>query len=358
MTAIRILFVEDDAPYARLMRERLSAQRELDIVATAGSLAAAITAARDHAPEVVMLDLGLPDSDGIATVEAFHAVHPRLPLVVLSGQDSVELAVEAMRHGAQEYLVKGPEDATLLPRVSRLAIERKRLQDLEQLLVGVVSHDLRGPLQTIALSCELILAEVRGSTKTWVNRALTAVRRANGLVDDLLDATRVRLGGLLPIERAPVDLVRVVEQATDDHRARQPNRLIGLEAPATLIAACDAKRISQVVNNLIGNAIQHSPASSMVRISLRSLGDGASEISVHNHGPAIPEHLKARIFEPFERVETASTNHSIGLGLYIVHEIVEAHDGTIAVESTADHGTTFRVQLPAGRAEPADGGGA
>jgi len=356
MTAIRILLVEDDAPYARLMRERLRAQSELEVVAIAESLAAAITAAHDHAPQVVMLDLGLPDSEDIQTVEAFHAAHPRLPLVVLSGQDSVELAVEAMRHGAQEYLVKGPEDAALLPRVSRLAIERKRLQDLEQLLVGVVSHDLRGPLQTIALSCELVLAEVRGPTRTWVNRALTAVRRANGLVDDLLDATRVRLGGPLPIERAPVDLVRLVEQVTDDHRARQPSRVIGLEAPATLVTACDAKRISQVVNNLLGNAIQHSPASSTVRVRVGSLGDGESEIAVHNLGPAIPEQLRDRIFEPLERVEVVSTNHSIGLGLYIVHEIVEAHGGTIAVESTADQGTTFRVRLPAGAGAGTAGG--
>jgi signal transduction histidine kinase len=346
---IRILLVEDDAPYARLMRERLRDQLEVAIAGVSASLAAAIGDAAAVDPQVVLLDLALPDSEGIATVDAFHAAHPRLPLVVLSGQDSVDVAVEAMRHGAQDYLVKGPADATLVPRIARLAIERKRLQDVEQMLVGVVSHDLRGPLQTIALSCELVLAESQGPSRTWVNRALTAVRRANRLVDDLLDATRARLGGLLPIERAPVDLVRLVEQATDEHRGRAADRVIGLEAPATLVASCDANRISQVVNNLVGNAIQHSPASSIVRVVVRAIADRGAEIAVHNLGPAIPEELRSRIFEPLERVEITSTNHSIGLGLYIVHEIVHAHGGTITVESTPADGTTFRVWLPAAR---------
>jgi signal transduction histidine kinase len=348
MTPIRILLVEDDVPYARLMRERLREQPELDMVATAETLAEAIAAARTHAPQVVMLDLGLPDSEGIETVDAFHEAHPRVPLVVLSGQDSVEIAVEAMRHGAQEYLVKGHADATLLPRIARLAIERKRLQDVEQLLVGVVSHDLRGPLQTIALSCDLLLPGAQGPARAWVTRSLAAVRRANGLVNDLLDATRARLGGLLPIERAPVDLARLVEQAIEDHRARSAGHTIRLEAPATLVASCDGKRISQVINNLLGNAVQHSPPGSTVRVVLHGDARQGIELSVHNFGLPIPDELRSRIFEPLERAELASTNHSIGLGLYIVHEIVQAHGGTISVESTAGTGTTFRVQLPAG----------
>jgi signal transduction histidine kinase len=357
MTPIRILLVEDSAPYARLMRERLRDQTELEIVATSESLAAAIDAVRSHAPHVAVLDLGLPDSEGVATVDAFHAAHPRLPLVVLSGQDSVDVAVEAMRHGAQEYLVKGSDDATLLTRIARLAIERKRLADAEQLLVGVVSHDLRGPLQTIVLSCELLMAEIQDPARLWVMRALAAVRRANGLVDDLLDATRARLGGLLPIDRAPVDLSRLIEHATEDQRARARDRVIEAVLPATLIVNCDGKRMAQVINNLLGNAVQHSPSGSTVRIVLRADGGDASgdrrgcEISVHNTGPAIPKDLRAKIFEPLERI-SANTNHSIGLGLYIVHQIVHAHRGAITVESTAADGTTFRVWLPAA---PANG---
>jgi phosphoserine phosphatase RsbU/P len=344
VTPIRILLVEDDAAYIRLVRERLRGQAELEIVATAATLAEAIGAVTASAPQVVLLDLGLPDSEGIATVDEFHAAHPRLPLVVLSGQDSIDVAVEAMRHGAQEYLVKGLADASLLPRIARLAIERKRLQDVEQMLVGVVSHDLREPLQTIALSCELLLAETQGPAKSWVTRALGAAHRANGLVDDLLDATRARLGGLLPINRETVDLARVVRQATENQRAA--GRTITLDCPPTLITSCDGKRIAQVINNLLGNAVQHSPPNSTIRVRLRAGHHGTNEITVHNEGPPIPEELRSRLFEPLERAESTSTNHSIGLGLYIVHQIVVSHGGTIDVESTADSGTTFRVRLP------------
>jgi len=190
------------------------------------------------------------------------------------------------------------------------------------------------------------LIEAPGLTTPWITLALAAVHRANGLVDDLLDATRARLGGLLPIDRAPVDLARLAEQATEEHRARDTGHTIVLEAPAVQIASCDAKRISQVINNLIGNAVQHSTAGSTVRVTLRSHGDRSHEISVHNVGPPIPEGLRTRMFEPLERAGLTSTNHSIGLGLYIVHEIVQAHGGTITVDSTHDDGTTFRVLLP------------
>jgi signal transduction histidine kinase len=119
-----------------------------------------------------------------------------------------------------------------------------------------------------------------------------------------------------------------------------------------------------VINNLLGNAIQHSPPGSTVRVALRadalalahesdaSGTPSGHELSVHNPGPAIPYDLKARIFEPLERaaLSSAGANHSIGLGLYIVHHIVQAHEGTITVESTDADGTTFRVWLPAASA--------
>jgi sigma-B regulation protein RsbU (phosphoserine phosphatase) len=358
---LRILLVEDDPAYARLVHEHVRAPQlasELALVATASSLREAIACAGDHALDVVFLDLGLADSEGVATIAAFRAAHPRLPVVVLSGLDDIEVALEAMRDGAQEYLVKGQVENQLFPRAARSAIERKRLQELEQLLIGVVSHDLRGPLQTVTLNCELAIEEAaRAATPLTprVDRALAAARRALGLVNDLLDATRARLGGPLPIERTPTDLVplcgHVVQEVagTADASARD----IRFDVPAALVARVDGPRIAQVIGNLLGNAVQHGAARSPITVWLReggTSGDGPPagqlELGVHNTGAPIPDELRGKLFEPLERSQIASRHHSIGLGLYIVHEIVKAHGGTIDVISTTGAGTTFRVRLP------------
>lgn len=340
---LRVLLVEDDDAYARLVRELLRDQHEVALVATASTLVDGIAAAQQHHPDVVLLDLGLPDSEGVATIAAFHQAHARVPIVVLSGLDSIAVTLDAMRFGAQEYLVKGQGEAHLLPRVCHAAIERKRLQEVEQLLVGVVSHDLRGPLQTIALTCELLAHEVGDASKPKVARALSAARRAEGLVNDLLDATSARLGGLLPIQAVEIDLVPLVEGIVTE-RAQVAQREIALTAPTSLIIRADERRIAQVVANLVANATQHSPRGTTVEVALAR---GAEvSIVVANAGGPIPPALLERLFEPLERAQAPNESHSIGLGLYIVHEIVKAHGGSIAVASTAGR-TQFTVTLPA-----------
>jgi signal transduction histidine kinase len=356
MKPIRVLLVEDDGPHARLIAERLRDVPELELVATCEALAEAIARARELGPrglDAVLLDLGLPDSEGGDTVRAFHVAAPRLPIVVLSGLRDVGTAIEAMRHGAQDYLVKSAGDAAELSRALRLAIERKRLQDVEQMLVGVVSHDLRGPLQTIVLGCDMLLGEQPGSRHAAVIRR--AALRATTLVNDLLDATRARLAGVLPIEMSDLDLVTVIEQVVEDARLAHPRRSIelALELGERVSARGDGKRIAQVVQNLLGNALQHSPPASAVRVSLTRRPQWF-ELVIHNHGAPIPEALRQHMFEPLERASgDRDAQHSIGLGLYIVSEIVRAHGGVIQVDSDGQRGTTFSVRLPALPSSPA-----
>jgi signal transduction histidine kinase len=275
-----------------------------------------------------------------------------LPIVVLSGLDDVHRALEAMRHGAQEYIVKGPGSAELLPRALSYATERKRLQDVEQLLVGVVSHDLRGPLQTIALSFEALERSAAGETeRRLIQRGRRAVARATALVHDLLDATRARLAGVLPIETDHVDIGRIALQVVEDHRENHPDRTIHVDLAGASETLADGKRIAQMVGNLLGNALQHSPPATPVGVSVKS-ADSDYEIAVHNEG-VIPPNLLQRIFEPLERSQSAagSGSHSVGLGLFIVSEIVKAHGGRVTVESELGAGTTFRVRIPIGPSE-------
>jgi signal transduction histidine kinase len=205
----------------------------------------------------------------------------------------------------------------------------------------VVSHDLRGPLQTIVLSCDLLRRDQSSPRIDAIHRAAI---RATALVNDLLDATRARLAGILSVEIVECDLVEVIREALDETRVLYPNRTLDAQLPASAVAQADPRRIAQLVTNLVGNAVQHSAATSPVRITLAQR-DGGHELSVHNAG-TIPSVVRQRMFEPLERDGDEGTGHNIGLGLYIVSEIVRAHGGAISVDSDPGRGTTFSVHLP------------
>lgn len=349
MTALRALLVEDEPAFARLVRERLVGNDDLTIVVVAETLEAAIDSARSEGTrlDLAIVDLALPDSEGVTTIAEFHRAFPRLPLVVLSGQRDVSVALEAMRHGAQDYILKSAASADALARAAKLAVERKRLQDTEQMLVGVVSHDLRGPLQTIHLACEVLLATAQPQQVGALQRAQRAARRATTLVNDLLDATRARLAGILPLDVASVDVGKIIEHVVDEYRELHPGRTFDVDVSGATFAVADGKRLSQVVGNLLGNAIQHSPSSSKVAVSVRG-DDSSIALAIENAGKPISAELRARIFEPLERAEAAKSEptHSIGLGLFIVREIVRAHGGTIDVTSSDNGLTRFSVWLP------------
>lgn len=348
MTDLQILLVEDDAAHARLIIERVREAPGVRIVEICETLGEAVELLKQRtigAFDAVLLDLGLPDSDGIDSVRGVHAAAPRLPIVVLSGHGEVSVAIEAMRHGAQDYIVKGSADALQLARVLRLACERKRMQDTEQMLIGVVSHDLRGPLQTIVLGCELMMKD--GIDSRHVLTIRRAALRSTALVNDLLDATRARLAGVLPVELNDIDLAAIVGQVIEDTRMLYPSRAIESDLPPHAQVQADAQRMIQLAQNLIVNAVQHSPAASPVRVSLRRDSE-LLELRVHNDGTPIPEHLKAHIFEPLERAPGSRVG-GVGLGLYIASEIARAHGGAIDVDSQLASGTTFTVRLPTSR---------
>jgi signal transduction histidine kinase len=326
---MKLLLIEDDRALARLLAEQLKVDASLELTAIAETLADGIAKAQElgAAVDVVILDLNLPDSEGVDTVAAFNRACPRLPVVVLSGERDVHTAVETTRNGAQDYIVKGTIDAESLRRSAEVALERKRLIDIEQMLVGVVSHDLRTPLHTVTLGCELLLS--RGSAdETVLKRMQSATRKAEALVNDLLDATRLRRGGSLALAVDDLDLKALVETAVDEHRMLHPTRHIDCARTEAVILKADGRRLGQVVQNLLGNALQHSPPNSSIALGLER-GLDRAVLVVHNENNAA---------EP--------PPSGLGLGLFIVDAIVKAHGGTILHESTPRDGTTVRVSLP------------
>lgn len=225
----------------------------------------------------------------------------------------------------------------------------KRRSEFERYLVGIVSHDLRNPLNAILLSGGTLQKREDLDPKATraVTRILSSADRASRMIRDLLDFTRVRLGGEIPIVPSKVDVPELVRAGIDELEAANPARKIIVTHEGDREAVCDPDRIGQVLQNLTQNAINFSPEGSPVSVSTR--GDAQKiTLTVHNQGEPIPSDQLGRIFEPLQRatLDVDRTGRSIGLGLYIVRNIVKAHHGGVDVKSSAVEGTTFTIRLP------------
>ena len=239
-------------------------------------------------------------------------------------------------------------DQSLAESVSRYTqdIDRSR-----EMFVAILGHDLRTPLGAVTMASQFMLdtGELVEPHLTLTTRVQRSARRMNQMVGDLLDFTLGRLGSGVPIVRADMDLGIVVRQAIDETMAAVPESNVQLTASGNLRGAWDSGRLSQLVTNLVGNAVQHGAPRTMVGVTL--IGEDADVIlRVHNYGAAIPPSELNGIFSPFKRFKggAAPTRDAgnLGLGLYIAERIVTAHDGTIDVRSSAEAGTLFSVRLP------------
>ncbi|MET0339516.1 MAG: PAS domain-containing sensor histidine kinase [Polyangiales bacterium] len=237
-------------------------------------------------------------------------------------------------------------DVTIERRAEAL---KRRQGEFEQQLIGIVSHDLRNPLNVILLSSSRMARSENlgeGNLKNCM-RIQTAAERATRMVRDLLDFTQARVGGGIQIEPRSCDLAQVVSTVVDEVEAAYPERMLDLVHEGTVRGHWDAERLVQVVQNLLTNALKYSPESSIVSVRIGREA-GRASLTIHNTGPSIPEAKLPSLFEPMQRAVSGvdRATRSVGLGLYIVKHIVEAHGGTVQVRSSDADGTTFTVRLP------------
>jgi signal transduction histidine kinase len=234
------------------------------------------------------------------------------------------------------------------------AMERTHLDEIgafREQLIGIVGHDLRNPLNTIVMGSQLLLLrEDLGETETVVVRRITnSAMQAARLIDQLLDLTRSRLGGGIPIDPTRFDLTDVCRQVIGETELTYPDRPLHLDMRGDLTGVWDRDRMYQVLANLVGNAVHHGEPRSSIELRI----DGTETevvIEVTNRGVPIPPETLPSIFDAFRRGRTdqPSRTEGLGLGLFIAKQIVRAHEGSIAVTSSAGDGTTFQVRLPRG----------
>jgi PAS domain S-box-containing protein len=227
--------------------------------------------------------------------------------------------------------------------------ELKEEARFRERFIGILGHDLRTPLHAIALSArELGRRGLPVLHQKLLQRIESSAARMGNMISDILDLTRARLSGRIPLHLSSTSLPLVCQQVVEEMKAVYPERTLLLDFEGTCEGVWDWERLAQVVSNLVGNALEHTPLDTPVRVRCREEGAAWRVLEISNSGPPIANHLLATLFDPFRQAGPARTGRGsgLGLGLYIVHQLVLAHQGVVSVHSTGEQGTTFTVRLP------------
>jgi PAS domain S-box-containing protein len=247
------------------------------------------------------------------------------------------------------------ETARRLAAEQAARAEAEKAETFQRDLLAIVGHDLRNCLSVVLTAAEMNRLHARDEkVRERAARVVGTAKRMREIIRSLVDYTLLQRAGL-PIDlRDGADFHLVCEQVLQEFRLLYPQRRVVYEADGSPLGKWDASRLEQVVQNLVGNALKYSPPGSPVSVSWRRDGDeltGDLVFTVHNEGAPIAAELLPHVFEPYRSGgQGAGHAESMGLGLYIVREIVRAHGGEVSATSDVEHGTSFVVRLPA---EPA-----
>jgi len=264
------------------------------------------------------------------------AANEQLVLSVLRAEDEAEKALEGQRRAEIE--------------AEALSVRTEQLRataEFRERMIGIIGHDLRTPLSSISLSAGRLLKQGRlneGDSRL-ADRILRSGVRMERMIGQLVDFTRARLGGGFELRLTPTDMGEVCGNVVEELRIASSVEL-ELTTDGDVHGTWDGDRLEELVSNLAGNAIDYATPGTVVTIAIVGTAD-AVRISVGNQGPAIPADVLPEIFTAFRRAHPDASTRSghLGLGLYIAHEIVRAHGGTLEARS-CDGSTTFTARLP------------
>lgn len=309
-----------------------------------------------HEVALAFLDVQMPNMDGFELAELMRGSErtKHVPIIfVTAGASDPHRVFKGYESGAVDFLFK-PVDPHILKSKADVFFDLYRQRRdlatslrLNEMFVGILGHDLRTPLSTMINGARVLQAEVGSSqaSQRTLQRMMAAGERMAGMLTQMLDLTRARLGSGVVGTKQHVDVVALVRNAVEELRASYPARELVLESTGNLAVVGDTDRLFQVMSNLITNAFSHGADATPVRIS--SSGDEREVIVCVHNGGVIPPDLLPNIFDPFRSSRnTSSRTSGLGLGLYISKQILLGHGGALEVESDELKGTLFTVRLP------------
>ena len=359
-TIPKVLLVDDHADNLTVLEAVLRSDDLYLMKAQSGQEALEIVLAYEIA--LALIDVQMPEMDGFELVRLMRGTERgrRVPILFITASShSPQRLFNGYSLGAVDFIYKPVEPHILRTKVDVFVqLQRQRQQIAEQLeqqrqilrlnelLSATIAHDLRNPLQTIAAGAGLVLQKPddEGLVRSTAGLIRTSCARMTRLIADLLDFSNARLTGSLPVNTKQASLMEITKNVVTEHEMADEAASISITAIGNLDGTWDEARLSQALSNLIGNALDHGDRDEPVTVMLN--GSDPDEIvwTVHNKGH-IPESVLPYVFDPFRSFHSKATS-GLGLGLYIVSQIVKSHGGTVRVDSSTTYGTHFTVKQP------------
>lgn len=387
-----VLLVEDNPGDAYLIQDQFkTAKTYVYHLTHVEYLVRAISALSQSSFDVILLDLSLPDSQGLETLKTIKEYSLEIPIVILSGINDEKLAIQAVKQGAQDYLVKGQVRDETLVNSLRYAIERKHIEEqlkkktvqlelLNQELEAfsyMVSHDLRNPLTVVKGMSRLLkqkydLKDIDGREKLYVDRISEAASRMEQVIKDLLVLSKVKQEDLVI---SPVNVSDLARKIVKQLQQQQPSRKIEITVQPKIMAIADQNLLNHVLENLLHNAwkytgqkqnswielgvIDPNPTEvnqSLFKLDLEKIDDlsqrncirsayGKLIYFVRDNGIGFNSATAQQLFAPFHRLDNAQKFQGTGIGLTIVQSIIRRHNGRVWAEAEEDKGATFYFTL-------------
>jgi two-component system sensor histidine kinase/response regulator len=363
------ILVVDDAETSRTyLRNVLTSQGAFVDSAATGQEGLVMCAQQPY--DLILLDLLLPDVDGVEMLKTIRATNITSTVVMVTGYGGIRSAIAAMQLGADGYIEKQDITSTVRDHVEFLyalgqamdhragVVAQEQLNKVRVDFYSMVTHDLRGPSAVILTSVEMLAGEkvetLTPSQRDLISIIDMAAHQLLALINDYLDFAQIE-AGYLRLNREKVDLCEVAGPSIQfaQVQARAKRQTFTVDLPATpVVAWCDAARLKQVLDNLLSNAVKYTPQKGQIALQVHVEGEQAV-FRVSDTGGGIPPDLLASLFTKYHRLpdEAARGVEGSGLGLLIAKEIVEAHGGSIYAESegVSGKGSMFVFHIPLGK---------
>ncbi len=357
---IKVLVIEDNALDAELISTILSRSHNVRFnIERVERLSSVRTRASKTRYDIILTDLGLPDSSGIDTFTGVCSLIPDTPVIVLSGLDDEETALRAVHQGAQDYLVKGTINRDLLLKSVRYAIERqkirtelnKKIDEIGKLererenMLSMFAHDIKNALVPTVAFLEKILSGKTERMQDRLERSIDNLMAVEHLLTNFMDFAHLNAKGYRPHPSA-CDLDAVIRKQVDNAQVNAEKKSISIRyepAQRTPALEADIVMIGRVIMNLLDNAVKYSDPGGSIVIHA-SERDDELLVEVRDSGRGISEDKLPFVFDAFFRA--AHDQKGAGLGLAISKTIVEAHGGKMWADSTAGKGSVFGFSLP------------
>lgn len=370
---LRILLAEDSQDDADLIAHQIKRAGYGLTYQRVESAEEVSMALREKSWDVVIADYSMPNFNGLEVLQILKKTGLDLPFILISGTIGEEIAVQAMKAGADDYLLKGNlirlvpavereiREAAIRATKRRIEIERielidrlqKALQARDEFLL-IASHELKTPLTSLKLQTQIMKridsqSFPQEEKKRRLQELLIAldqqVEKLTELIENLLDVSRISMGRLT-LHLSECDLAKITREVVENLRTglKRAHCQVEIRANAPVFGQWDPLRMEQVLVNLIGNAMKYA-AGSTITVTVEPFAKNARLI-VQDNGAGIAMEDQDRLFQRFERA--ASSNHvsGLGLGLYITQQIIYAHGGSIRLESELRKGSLFMIELP------------